>query len=563
MLRRAGRRPSRSRVALLAQLALRGGASRCRRPSSCRPTSRTTTRSPSPSSITPVLKLGSKTPGEAPVAVAAQDSPSPPRPPPTAALPSPQAEKTPEAIPKTHVPDAGGRPVAGRRRRRPSPTTPTAPTDAERRRDGRRRREGSEQGAANGTETDPLKARAADMYRAQLASWFAAHFQIRGKIPFDTLKTLHAAAVVTVTADRKVGSFTHREAERRSHLRRRGAGDAVAHPVGRRRAARSAADVPRHARTVAARRLPVHRPEALRMNESSPPIFPRSPSRSRARARSSHGPAASAQTARRPRHLEPDESILGHRRGQRVRRAACRRCRRWPSCRSYPRGMADSLVNLVVRARHGAERPVRGARRRRGAAGPLHAHDAARPRAPGAARAPSTSCASSRSPPRTTRRRRSSWARPIVTPRDQPARAAGTRAARRRSPRSARVVPTATTEVRAASHRLVDQLLGALTGRPGGFASEMTYAEKVGRWRRVFAHRRRRLRSAHRSGPTDATALSPAFGPGGQIFYALSTDYSPVPPRLRPERDARAPVRSPARSWGSRSARTARGWRSP
>ena len=30
-------------------------------------------------------------------------------------------------------------------------------------------------------------------------------------------------------------------------------------------------------------------------------------------------------------------------------------------------------------------------------------------------------------------------------------------------------------------------VLGALTGRPGGFASEMTYAEKVGRWRRVFA----------------------------------------------------------------------------
>ncbi len=68
--------------------------------------------------------------------------------------------------------------------------------------------EGSEQGAANGTETDPLKGRAADMYRAQLASWFAAHFQIRGKVPFDRLKTLHASAVVTVTGDRKVGSFS-------------------------------------------------------------------------------------------------------------------------------------------------------------------------------------------------------------------------------------------------------------------------------------------------------------------------------------------------------------------
>jgi TolB protein len=88
------------------------------------------------------------------------------------------------------------------------------------------------------------------------------------------------------------------------------------------------------------------------------------------------------------------------------------------------------------------------------------------------------------------------------------------------------MVPTSTTEVRSASHRLVDRLLGALTGRPGGFSSQMTYAEKVGRWHRVFA-----LDSdgfdLHSVGPTSATAVSPAFGPNGQIFYALSTDYSP------------------------------------
>jgi TolB protein len=88
------------------------------------------------------------------------------------------------------------------------------------------------------------------------------------------------------------------------------------------------------------------------------------------------------------------------------------------------------------------------------------------------------------------------------------------------------VIPTATTEIRAASHRLVDQILGALTGRPGGFASEMAYAEKVGRWRRVFTIDADGfdLRSV---GPADGTALSPAFGPGGNVFYALSTDYSP------------------------------------
>jgi TolB protein len=88
------------------------------------------------------------------------------------------------------------------------------------------------------------------------------------------------------------------------------------------------------------------------------------------------------------------------------------------------------------------------------------------------------------------------------------------------------IVGTATTEVRAASHRLVDLVLGALTGRPGGFASEMTYAEKVGRWRRVFAIDSDGF-DLRAIGPDNATAVSPAFGPGAQIYYALSQDYSP------------------------------------
>jgi TolB protein len=88
------------------------------------------------------------------------------------------------------------------------------------------------------------------------------------------------------------------------------------------------------------------------------------------------------------------------------------------------------------------------------------------------------------------------------------------------------VVATATTEVRAASHRLVDLVLGALTGRPGGFASQMTYAEKVGRWRRVFAIDSDGF-DLRAVGPDNATAISPAFGPGAQIYYALSEDYAP------------------------------------
>jgi hypothetical protein len=154
-------------------------------------------------SITPVLKLGSKNPGKLPtqwqrrMPVAAKSQPT---------LPSTQAEKTPEAIPKTSVPDASILPTADAGKSEPN--NPTAMETASAATAAPTSSEGSEQGSAAGTETDPLKGRAADMYRAQLASWFAAHFQIRGKIPFDQLKHLHANATVTVTPDRKVGSFT-------------------------------------------------------------------------------------------------------------------------------------------------------------------------------------------------------------------------------------------------------------------------------------------------------------------------------------------------------------------
>jgi outer membrane biosynthesis protein TonB len=157
-------------------------------------------------SITPVLKLGSKTPGKLPSRWTRRPPAAKTPPPQQAALPSTQAEKTAEAIPKSNVPDASIAPVLEPLKSLDSNLTATA--DAAPGPVAAASTEGSEQGAANGTETDALKGRAADMYRAQLASWFASHFQIRGKVPFDQLKTLHATATVTVTADRKVGSFT-------------------------------------------------------------------------------------------------------------------------------------------------------------------------------------------------------------------------------------------------------------------------------------------------------------------------------------------------------------------
>lgn len=81
-------------------------------------------------------------------------------------------------------------------------------------------------------------------------------------------------------------------------------------------------------------------------------------------------------------------------------------------------------------------------------------------------------------------------------------------------------------DLRMASHRVVDELLGALTGRPGGFASRMVFAADGGGFRRAFV-----LDSdgsdLHAASPSDGSALSPAFGPGGQVYYAYSHALSP------------------------------------
>lgn len=67
---------------------------------------------------------------------------------------------------------------------------------------------GSPNGVPSGTETDPLKGRALDLYRAQVASWFLAHFQIRGKVPFETLQKLRGEAVVSIGEDRRMGGYS-------------------------------------------------------------------------------------------------------------------------------------------------------------------------------------------------------------------------------------------------------------------------------------------------------------------------------------------------------------------
>ncbi len=59
-----------------------------------------------------------------------------------------------------------------------------------------------------GTETDPLKAHAVNLYKAQITSWFQSRFAIRGKVPFETLKTLRGSVVVNISGERTVSGFT-------------------------------------------------------------------------------------------------------------------------------------------------------------------------------------------------------------------------------------------------------------------------------------------------------------------------------------------------------------------
>ena len=87
-------------------------------------------------------------------------------------------------------------------------------------------------------------------------------------------------------------------------------------------------------------------------------------------------------------------------------------------------------------------------------------------------------------------------------------------------------VETTKADLRTACHRVTDALLGALSGRPGGFASHLAFSEPVGRVSRVFGIDADGFR-LHEASPPDDTAIAPAFGPGGEIWYANSHDFGP------------------------------------
>lgn len=83
-----------------------------------------------------------------------------------------------------------------------------------------------------------------------------------------------------------------------------------------------------------------------------------------------------------------------------------------------------------------------------------------------------------------------------------------------------------TDHLRPTVHKLVDALLGALTGRIGGFSSNLAYAARVGDWRTAYVLDADGF-DLHSESPKGVTILSPTFGPGGHLFYAMSANYAP------------------------------------
>lgn len=123
--------------------------------------------------------------------------------------PSPAAPKTPEAIPTS--------PVATKDAEAPPPDAelakqvdePVVASDAAPEPAPAPEGEGAPDGVKEGTETDPLKARAVGSYRARLIAWFSARFQIPpGSIPCEELKTLSSSVSASISPEGNVMGFS-------------------------------------------------------------------------------------------------------------------------------------------------------------------------------------------------------------------------------------------------------------------------------------------------------------------------------------------------------------------
>lgn len=156
----------------------------------------------------PLLKLGSKQDQKPKLPdMWRKQAPTPVKRYEESSAPSTKAEDTPEAVPTSKLADKDKEappPDAEVIKEldhelEDSPTQEEAPQMQE---------EGHQDGSPDGTETDPLKANAANLYRAKISAWFNARFRPPvGQIPCEELKKLSASVTVRVGPDRTVASY--------------------------------------------------------------------------------------------------------------------------------------------------------------------------------------------------------------------------------------------------------------------------------------------------------------------------------------------------------------------
>jgi hypothetical protein len=122
-----------------------------------------------------------------------------------ASAPSPLAKKTPDAIPTSDLAklDAEAPPPDAEVAKEVDQTLLDAGPDAAPTAEG----EGAADGVKEGTEADPLKARAVSQYQAKIRAWFNARFS-QPEIPCEELKTLSAGVAANVGGDRTVTGFS-------------------------------------------------------------------------------------------------------------------------------------------------------------------------------------------------------------------------------------------------------------------------------------------------------------------------------------------------------------------
>jgi hypothetical protein len=122
--------------------------------------------------------------------------------------PSPKASKSPDALPTSALakPDAEAPPPDAEVAKQVDQVLLDATPDSAPTVEG----EGSPDGVKEGTETDPLKARAVSQYHGKLQAWFNARFNspTSAEIPCDELKKLSASVSANVSGDRTVAGFS-------------------------------------------------------------------------------------------------------------------------------------------------------------------------------------------------------------------------------------------------------------------------------------------------------------------------------------------------------------------